>query len=95
MIDAMKRFADNRCSMGSRPNKVNSVTIPANMLEKIAATNHLAIADVVRLFLVQALPELEWKLEALEVSSASQRRFTYKAGNVIETHEQEGDFQEW
>ena len=43
--------------MGSKPKKVNSVTIPADMLEKIAATNHLAIADVVRLFLVQALPE--------------------------------------
>jgi hypothetical protein len=39
--------------MGSKPKKVNSVTIPADMLEKIAATNHLAIADVVRLFLVQ------------------------------------------
>jgi hypothetical protein len=34
--------------MGLKPNKVNSVTIPADMLEKIAATNHLAIADVSR-----------------------------------------------
>jgi hypothetical protein len=43
--------------VGLEPNKGNSVTIPADMLEKIAATNHLAIADVFRLFLRQAFPE--------------------------------------
>jgi hypothetical protein len=64
--------------MGLKPNKVNSVTIPADMLEKIAATNHLAIADVVRLFLVQALPEGESKLGNLELSRASPRRFPYE-----------------
>jgi hypothetical protein len=64
--------------MGSRPNKVNSVTIPADMLEIIAATNHLAISDVVWLFLVPALPEREWKLGTLELSPASSRRFAYK-----------------
>jgi hypothetical protein len=81
--------------MGSKRNKRNSVTIPADMLEKIAATNDLTIADVVRLFLVEALPESEWKLGTLEVSPASQRRFTNRAGNVFETHEQTGDFKEW
>ena len=63
--------------MGLKPNRVNSATIPADMLEIIAATNHLAIADVVRLFLVQALPEGEWKLGTLELSRASPRRFPY------------------
>jgi hypothetical protein len=80
--------------MDSRPDKINSVTIPADMLEKIAATNDLSIADVVRLFLVEALPEGEWELGTSELSSARQRRFTYKAGNVMETHEQAGDFTE-
>jgi hypothetical protein len=64
--------------MGLKPNKVNSVTIPADMLEKIATTNHLAIADVVRLFLVQALPEGEWKLGTLQLSRASPRPFPYE-----------------
>jgi hypothetical protein len=62
------------------PSKVNSVTIPADMLEKIAATNHLALAEVVRLLLVEALPKGKWNLGALEVSSASLRRFAYKNG---------------
>jgi hypothetical protein len=81
--------------MGSRLSKVNRVAIPVDMLEKIAATNHLTIADVVRLFLVEALPKPEWKVGTLEVSPASQRRFTHKASNVIETREQAGDFTEW
>jgi hypothetical protein len=63
--------------MGLKPNKVNSVTIPADMLEKIAATNHLAIADVVRPFFVQALPEGEWT-GTLELSRASPRRSSYE-----------------
>ena len=41
---------------------------PADVLEKIAAINHLAFAEVVRLFLVQALPEADWKLGTLELS---------------------------
>ena len=40
--------------MRSRPNNVDSVTIPAEMLEKIAAMNDLAVADVVQLFLTEA-----------------------------------------
>jgi hypothetical protein len=36
-------------------NKVSGVTMPADMLEKIAAINHLAVVDVVRLFLAEAL----------------------------------------
>jgi hypothetical protein len=63
---------------GMLPTKVNSVTIPADMLEKIAATNHLAVAEVVRLLLVEALPKGKWNLGALEVSSASLRPFAYK-----------------
>jgi hypothetical protein len=50
------------------------------MLETIAATNNLGIAEVVRLFLVEALREGEWNLGTLEVSSASLRRFTYGNG---------------
>lgn len=42
--------------MRSKPDEVNRVTMPADMLEKIAATNDLTIADVVRLF-QEALPE--------------------------------------
>jgi hypothetical protein len=48
--------------MGSKPTQENSVAIPAEMLEIIAATNHLTITDVVRLFLIEALPEPEWEL---------------------------------
>jgi hypothetical protein len=42
-------------------NKVSSVTIPADMLEKIAAINHLAVVDVVRLFLAEALAKGDGK----------------------------------
>jgi hypothetical protein len=62
--------------MGSRSNKVNSVTIPADLLEQIAAANHLTIADVVRLFLVEALPKGE-STGTLELSRASPRGFPY------------------
>ena len=51
-----------------RTNENNAIT-SASVLEKIAATNHLAVADVVRLFLLQALPEEEWKLGTLELST--------------------------
>jgi hypothetical protein len=60
------------------PYKVNSVTIRRDRLEEIAATNHLAVADVVRLLLLEALPERERKLGLLERSPASPRRFTDK-----------------
>jgi hypothetical protein len=45
-------------------NKVSSVTMPADMLEKIAAINHLAVVDVVRLFLAEALVkgDRNWEL---------------------------------
>jgi hypothetical protein len=64
--------------MGSKPNKVNSVATPADMLEKIAATNDLTIEDVVRLFLIEALPEGKCKLGTLELSRASPCRFPYE-----------------
>jgi hypothetical protein len=38
------------------------VTISADILKKIAAINHLAIAEVVRLFLTEALSEGEWDM---------------------------------
>jgi hypothetical protein len=57
--------------MGSKPTQENSVAIPADMLEIIAAINQLTVADVVRLFLVEALAEGGSKLGALEVSPAS------------------------
>jgi hypothetical protein len=60
--------------MGSRPNKINSITIPADMLEKIAAINHLAVADVVQLFLKEALAAEASKLGTLERSAPIPRR---------------------
>jgi hypothetical protein len=50
-----------------RTNRKKLIT-PPDVLEKIAAINHLAVAEVVRLFLVQALPETDWKLGTLELS---------------------------
>jgi len=50
------------------------VIISADMLEKIAAINHLAVADVIRLFLLRALPEEEWKLGTLELSPTDEKR---------------------
>jgi hypothetical protein len=64
--------------MSVTSDKVNSVTIRGDMLEEIAATNHLAVEDVVRLFLLEALLELERKLGPSELSPASPRRFTHK-----------------
>jgi hypothetical protein len=53
---------------------VNSITITTDMLEKIAAINHLAVADVVRLFLLEGLPEERSKLPTFERSAPSPRR---------------------
>jgi hypothetical protein len=64
--------------MGSNPNKLSSELLAADMLEKIAAINHLAVADVVRLLLVEALSEGGSKLGTLELSPVSPRRFTYQ-----------------
>jgi hypothetical protein len=60
--------------MDSIPTNGNKVITSADMLEKIAAINHLAVADVVRLFLLQALPEEEWKLATLELSPTHKKR---------------------
>jgi hypothetical protein len=62
--------------MGSQP--ADSVTTSADMLEEIAAINHLAVADVVWLFLVEALPEGGLKVGTLEPSPASPRRLRMK-----------------
>ena len=51
--------------MYSKRTNGNKLITPSDVLEKIAAINHLTIAEVVRLFLVQALPEAEWKLGTL------------------------------
>jgi hypothetical protein len=59
------------------------VVIPADTLEEIAATNHLAIEEVVRLFLLEGLPEGEWKLETLERSPGSPRGLTVKTGRCL------------
>ena len=48
--------------------------ISADVLEKIAAINHLAVADVVRLFLLEALPKEEWKLGTLELLPTDEKR---------------------
>jgi hypothetical protein len=54
--------------MYSKRTNRNKLIIPPDVLEKIAAINHLAVAEVVRLFLVQALPETDRKLGTLELS---------------------------
>jgi hypothetical protein len=55
--------------------------VPPDVLEKIAAINHLTVAEVVRLFLVQALPETDWKLGTLELSPAQSRRLNSGPNN--------------
>jgi hypothetical protein len=64
--------------MGSRPKKVNSVTIPADMLEKIAAMNDLAVADVVRLFLTEAAGERGIEIVNFRTFAPRPRRFTWQ-----------------
>jgi hypothetical protein len=61
--------------MYSKRTNGNKLITPPDVLEKIAAMNHLTVAEVVRLFLVQALPETDWKLGTLELSPAESRRF--------------------
>jgi hypothetical protein len=61
--------------MYSKRTSGNRLITPPDVLEKIAAINHLGVAEVVRLFLVQALPETDWKLETLELSPAQSRPF--------------------
>jgi hypothetical protein len=50
-----------------RTNEKRLIT-PPDVLEKIAAINHLTVAEVIRLCLEQALPETDWKLGTLELS---------------------------
>jgi hypothetical protein len=61
--------------MGAQP---NAIAASADMLTEIAAINHLAVADVVRLLLVEALPEGELKVGTLEPSPASPRPLRMK-----------------
>jgi hypothetical protein len=63
-----ERFANYSCHMYSKRTNGNKLITPPDVLEKIAAINHLAVVEVVRLFLVQALPEADWKLGTLELS---------------------------
>jgi hypothetical protein len=60
--------------MDSKRTNGNKVITSADVLEKIAAINHLAVADVVRLFLRQALPEEQRKLGTLELSPSHEKR---------------------
>ena len=60
--------------MYSKRTNGNKLITPPDVLEEIAAINHLAVADVVRLFLVQTLPEVEWKLGTLELSPTDEKR---------------------
>jgi hypothetical protein len=64
--------------MDPEPTNGNKVSNSADVLEKIAAINHLTVPDVVWLFLVQALPEGERKLGTLELSPAESRRFNHE-----------------
>jgi hypothetical protein len=61
--------------MYSKRTNGNTLITPPDVLEKIAAKNHLTVAEVVRLFLVQALPDTDWKLGTLELSRSESRRF--------------------
>jgi hypothetical protein len=60
--------------MDSKRTNGNKMIISADVLQKIAAINHLAVANVVWLFLLQALPEEEWKLGTLELSPTDGKR---------------------
>jgi hypothetical protein len=60
--------------MYSKRTNENKLITPPDVLEKIAAINHLTVAEVVRLFLVQALPESDWKLGTLELSPTDEKR---------------------
>ena len=55
------QHAKGLCKFDDRAEGIGQAK-PADMLEKIAAANDLTIADVVRLFLIEALPEPHWKL---------------------------------
>jgi hypothetical protein len=52
------------------------------MLEKIAAINHLTVADVVRLFLIEALSEGDRNWKLWELSRQSVRIYLGKQGAV-------------
>ena len=60
--------------MYSKRTDGNRLITPPDVLEKIAAINHLAVADVVRLFLLEALPEEGLKLGTLELSPTHEKR---------------------
>jgi hypothetical protein len=64
--------------MDSKRTNGNKAINPGDVLEKIAAINHLTVADVVGLFLVQALPEGERKFGDFTLSPAQSRRFNYE-----------------
>ena len=51
-----------RAQMSAKTDKTNTIRLPLDLqkkVEKIAATNHLAVADVIRLCLAQAVPAIE------------------------------------
>ena len=54
--------------MYSKRTNGNKLITPPDVLEEIAAINHLAVAEVVRLLLVQALPETGTEIGDFELS---------------------------
>jgi len=54
--------------MYSKRTNGNKLITPPDVLEEIAAINHLAVAEVVRLLLVQALPETGMEIGDFELS---------------------------
>jgi hypothetical protein len=64
--------------MGSRPDNVDSVAIPADLLEKIAALNDLAVADVVQLFLTEAAGGRGIEIVNFRTFAPRPRRFTWQ-----------------
>jgi hypothetical protein len=65
--------------MYSKRTNGNKLIPRPHVLEKISALNDLAVAEVVRLCLVQALPEADWKLGTLERSPAPQSQILWQS----------------
>ena len=61
----------------------NKLITPPDVLEKIAAINHLTVADVVRLFLLEALPEEGSKLGTLELHPPNRTDLMMRRGRGL------------
>ena len=69
--------------MYSKGTNGNKLITPSDVLEKIAAINHLPVAEIVRLFLVQALPETDWKLGTSELHPPNRTDLMMRRGRGL------------